>query len=149
MLRDTLQNDLNTSLKKGKADRVETIRFLLAAVRNTAIDKYGAAGEAKMTDEDILTVIQKQIKTHRESIDAFGKAGRMDLVDHEKVQLDVLCEYAPKELTDEELTDIILPILSDGEKNFGILMKKAMIVVAGKAEGGRVAAVLKELLSSK
>lgn len=146
MLIDQLQTDLNTSLKSGNADRVETLRFLIAAVRNTASAKYGAESEAKLTDEDVLDVVKKQIKTHRESIDAFQKAGRTELVAREKGQLAVLEEFAPKEMGDEELKKILAPIAASGEKNFGLLMKNAMTVLHGQAEGGRVSAILRSLL---
>ena len=146
MLIDQLQTDLNTSLKSGKGDRVETLRFLIAAVRNLASAKYGAQSETKLTDADVLDVVKKQIKTHRESIDAFGKAGRQELVDKEKVQLAVLEEFGPKEMSDEELRKILAPIAASGEKNFGLLMKNAMAAVRGQAEGGKVSAILRSLM---
>ena len=146
MLIDQLQTDLNTSLKSGKGDRVETLRFLIAAVRNLASAKYGAQSETKLTDADVLDVVKKQIKTHRESIDAFGKAGRQELVDKEKVQLAVLEEFGPKEMSDEELRKILAPIAASGEKNFGLLMKNAMAAVRGQAEGGKVSAIVRQLM---
>jgi len=146
MLMDKLQSDLNTSLKAGAASRVETIRFLIAGVRNSVTNKYGAQWEEKMTDADVLDIVKKQIKTHNESIDVFAKAGRQELVDKEKVQLAVLTEFAPKELSDEELKKLIEPIAKSGEKNFGLLMKQAMGAVKGQADGGRVSALLKQLI---
>ncbi len=146
MLMDQLQTDLTTSLKAGKSDRVETIRFLIAGIGNLAAAKYGAEWEKKTTDADILEVIKKQIKTHRESIEAFEKASRRELVDREKAQLAILEEFAPKELSDEELKKILEPIAKSGEKNFGLLMKQAMTAVKGQADGGRVASLLKSLL---
>jgi hypothetical protein len=146
MLMDRLQSDLNASLKAGNAARVETIRFLIAGVGNLASAKYGAQWEKKMTDADVSDVVKKQIKTHRESIEAFAKGGRQELVDREKTQLAVLQEYAPKELSDEELKKILAPIAASGEKNFGLLMKNAMAAVKGRAEGGKVSAMLKSLL---
>jgi uncharacterized protein len=146
MLIDQLQTDLTTSLKARDASRVETIRFLIAGVRNVVTYKYGTDWEKKMTDADVLDTIKKQIKTHRESIEAFEKAGRQELVDREKAQLLILEEFAPKELSDEELTKILEPIAKSGEKNFGLLMKNAMAAVRGQAEGGKVSAVLKSLL---
>jgi uncharacterized protein len=146
MLIDRLQTDLIISLKAGKSARVETIRFLIAGVRNNATAKYGAGWEKKMSDEDVTDTVKKQIKTHRESIEAFEKAGRNELVDREKAQLAVLEEFAPKELSDEELKKILEPIAKSGEKNFGLLMKNAMAAVKGQAEGGKVAAILKSLV---
>lgn len=146
MLMDQLQSDLNTSLKAGKVGRVEAIRFLIAGVRNSVTAKYGADWETKMTDGDVTEVVKKQIKTHNESIEAFTKAGRQELVDREKAQLSVLQEFAPKELSDEDLRGLLGPVAASGEKNFGLLMKQAMAAVKGSADGGRVAAMLKQLL---
>lgn len=146
MLLDTLRNDLTTSLKKGDSNRVETLRFLLAAIRNFAIAKYGSAGEASLTDADILEVIKKQVKTHKESIEAFANAGRNELVQKEQAQLTVLEAFLPKEISDEDLKKLLEPVISSGETNFGLLMKQAMTIVAGKADGGRVAVILKQIM---
>ena len=143
---DQLQNDLTTSLKSGERDRVETLRFLIAGIRNSVSAKYGVDWEKKMTDADVLEMVKKQIKTHRESIDAFEKAGRQELVTKEQSQLTILEQFAPKELSSEELQKILEPIAKSGEKNFGLLMKNAMAAVHGQADGGTVAAVLKSLL---
>jgi uncharacterized protein YqeY len=149
MLRDTIQQDVNASLKAGKRDRVETLRYLLSAVRNSAISKYGAESETKLTDEDVVDVVKKQIKTHKESVEAFQKAERTDLVDKENIQLAILKEFAPKELSDEELKKMLSPIIASGEVNFGKLMGQAMGSVGNMADGGKVASILKQLLSSK
>ena len=149
MLLDTLRNDLMSSLKKGDSNRVETLRFLLAAIRNVAIATYGSAGEASLTDADILEVIKKQVKTHKESIDAFTKAGRNELSERESNQLHVLEEFLPKEMSDEELKKLLEPVVASGETNFGLLMKQAMAIVAGQADGGRVAEILKQILNPK
>ncbi|MEK7129502.1 MAG: GatB/YqeY domain-containing protein [Patescibacteria group bacterium] len=143
-----LQEDLAASLKSGKSDRVETLRFLLSAVKNSAIAKYGSEADAKLTEADILDVVKKQVKTHRESIEAFEKAGRQELAAKEKAQLAVLAEYSPKELSDEELKKLLEPVVAGGEQNFGLLMKQAMVQVAGKADGGRVAALLKQMIQN-
>jgi uncharacterized protein YqeY len=146
MLIDQLQKDMITSLKAGKSDRVETIRFLIAGVRNVVNAKYGTEWESKMTDADVVDTVKKQIKTHRESIEAFEKAARPELVAKEKAQLAVLEEFAPKELSDDDLKTILEPIVKSGEKNFGLLMKNAMAAVQGQADGGKVAAMLKSLV---
>ena len=97
MLIDRLQQDLNASLKAGKSIRVETIRFLIAAVRNAAIAKYWGKADTSLTDADIVEVVKKQIKTHKESIEAFKKAGRTELVDKEKQELLEALRYPPKD----------------------------------------------------
>ncbi|KKR78849.1 MAG: hypothetical protein UV58_C0025G0016 [Candidatus Wolfebacteria bacterium GW2011_GWC1_43_10] len=146
MLLDDLKADVLTSMKKGDHVRVDTLRFLLAAIRNAAISKYQAAGEAAMKDEDVLDVIKKQVKTHKESIEAFTKASRNELVLKEQGELTILEAFLPKEMTDEELKKLLEPVAKSGESNFGLLMKQAMQAVAGRADGGRVSSMLKQLI---
>ena len=144
-----LQIDLNASLKAGKTVRVGTIRFLVSAIRNAAIAKYGNAWETSITHADVTEVVKKQIKTHKESIEAFEKANRTELVQKEKGELEVLEEFAPQEFSDEDLKNIVAPIVGSGEKNFGLLMKSAMTAVAGRADGGRIAGLLKQILEHR
>lgn len=154
MLLAHIQDTVNTSLKSGDTVVVETLRFLIAAIKTEAINKYGADAEKKITNEDVLSVIKKQVKTHRESVVAFEKAGRSELAKKEKDQLEVLEGYLPKELSDEELHAILDPLakasgdLSADGANFGLLMGKAMKAVAGKASGHRVTAMLRSVLSN-
>lgn len=93
MLIDELRRTLAIALKAGDTRRVDTVRFLLAALQNASIAKYGAKGEAGLTDADVLDVIKKQTKTHKESIEAFAKAGRAELVTKEKEELAILEAY--------------------------------------------------------
>lgn len=147
MLTRELRQSLTTALKAKDRRRVDTLRFLLAAVQNTAIAKYGAKGEEGLTDADVLEVIKKQAKTHKESIDVFTKAGRGELATKESEELSILESYLPKQLTDEELKALLVPVAASGEGNFGLLMGLAMAAVIGQADGGRVSSILKQMLS--
>ncbi|MCX8008905.1 MAG: GatB/YqeY domain-containing protein [Patescibacteria group bacterium] len=146
MLLATIKHNITEALKTRDTVRVNTLRFLLSAIRNAGIAKYGAKGEEQMTDHDILDVIRKQVKTRNESIEAFSKAGRTDLVQKEQQERDILLKFLPEELSDEALRIILEPIVKSREKNFGLLMKQAMAAVQGKADGSRVAAMLRSLL---
>ena len=148
MLTRELRLSLTTALKTKDRRRVETLRFLLAAIQYTAIAKYGAKGEEGLTDTDVLEVIKKQAKTHKESIDAFTKAGRTELAQKESEELVVLEEYLPKQLTDEEIKAFLTPLVASGETNFGKLMGAAVAAVKGQADGGRVSSILKQMLST-
>lgn len=147
MLTRELRQSLTTALKANDRRRVDTLRFLLAAVQNTAIAKYGAKGEEGLTDADVLEVIKRQAKTHKESIDAFTKAGRTELAVKESEELVILEAYLPKQLTGEEIKALLSPVVATGETNFGKLMGLAMAAVKGKADGGRVSSILKQMLS--
>jgi uncharacterized protein len=146
MLLDSIKSDILINLKKGDSVRVETLRFLVAAIRNLAIEKYGAAGETKITNADVLDVVKKQVKTHRESVEAFEKAGRTELADRENAQLKILAEMMPQQMSDEDIRKIAAEVIKGGESNFGKLMGQVMAKVAGRADGGRVSLILKSLV---
>lgn len=149
MLLDQIKKDMETSLREGNSLRLSTMRMILSSVRYAGINKYGAQGETSTTDEDVLEVIKKQAKERRESIMAYEKAGRNDLVKQEQDELAILSEFLPKELSDDELEQIIRPIVASGEQNMGLLMKQAMQAVQGKANGNRVSVKVQELLASQ
>jgi len=147
---------MTQSLKKGDHLRVETLRFLISGVRNAAIAKYENLWESSLTDADVIDVIKKQVKSHRESVEAFGKAGRTELADKEKKELDILSVFLPKGLTDEKLKALLDGVVAEGDtsnlpagrQDFGLLMKAAMGKVKGQADGFRVSAMLKQLLQN-
>lgn len=151
MLIDTLRADLTASMKSGNSFRVETLRFLISAVKNLEIDKYPPSSNRSLTDEDVLSIIAKQVKTHKESIDMFSKAGRTDLVEKETKQLTILEEFLPKQLSEEEVKKTVFEVKSkmiqEGkEVNFGTFMGEVMKVLRGKADGSLVSRFVKEEL---
>jgi len=152
MLIQTIQRTVNSSLKQGDTATVETLRFLVAAIQTYAIHLYGREADSKLSDEDVLSVIRKQVKMHQESIEIFEKAGRTELAEKEKKQLRILEQYLPKELSDEELRRILMSVIqesgtvSDTKVGFGPIMGKAMSALAGRASGSRVSTMLKQLV---
>lgn len=145
MLLDQIKLDIQTSLKEGKSLRLSTLRMTLSAIVNYAISKYGAKGEEGLNDQDILEVIKKQAKERKESIEAYKSAGRNELLEQEMRELEILSEFLPKELSDDELKALLLPIVQTGEKNFGLIMKQAVAAVQGRADGSRISALVKQL----
>jgi len=142
-----IQKDMTVSMKKGDRFRVDTLRFLISAVRNQAIALYGNAWETSLTEKDIMDVIKKQVKTHKESVIAFETAGRTELADKEKKETEILSAFLPKEISDDDLKNMLADVVATGDTgNFGLLMKSAMEEVRGQADGGRVSAMLKQLL---
>ena len=144
---DNLQTDMTSSMKKGDRVRVDTLRFLISAVRNYAIATYGNLWETSLKDADVLEVIKKQVKSHKESVSAFDSAGRTELARKEQTELDILTAFLPKGLSDEELKAMLADVVASADpSNFGLLMKSAMAKVGGQADGGKVSGMLKQLL---
>lgn len=145
MLREQIEQQMKGALKTGDAFLLSTLRFLMASIKNLEIEK-----RAEATDEDVISVVQKQIKQHRESIEAYQKGGRKDLEEKEKYELGVLLKYLPAQMTEEEVRIVVAEVIGQlpevDRKNFGKVMGAVMGRVRGKADGGMVSKVVKELL---
>ena len=110
MLLEQIRAQLLESMKKRDTSRVDTLRFLLAGIQHAAIAKYGNLSDSSITDADVLDVIKKQVKSHKESVLAFKNAGRSELVIKESKELEILEAYLPKQMTDEELRPSLRPL---------------------------------------
>ncbi|MFI7499020.1 GatB/YqeY domain-containing protein [Streptomyces sp. NPDC049687] len=150
-LKSKLQEDLNAAIKERDELRSSTLRLTL-----TAITKEEVAGKQKreLSDDEVLMVITKEAKKRREAADAFAQGGRAESAEREKAEGEVLAEYLPKQLGDEELNDIVAQAVeeakaagAEGPRAMGAVMKIVNPKVAGLAEGGRVAAAVKKLLA--
>lgn len=142
-----LKEDLTKSLKEGNKVRVSVLRLVSADIKNAEIAKG-----TSLDDGDILNIISKQAKQHRESIDSFNKGNRKDLVDKEEAELAILQEYLPQQLSREEIGTIARQVMEEvgarGPGDKGKVMSKLMAQLKGKAEGHEVNAVVTELLAS-
>jgi len=142
-----LREDLKQALRKGEKERVSVLRLMLASINNAEIAKGGP-----LDDASILVVIAKQAKQHRESIEAFSKGNRGDLVAKEKEQLAILQEYLPEPMSPEDITSAARQAIEEvearGPGDKGKVMSKLMSQLKGKAEGSEVSAIVSELLAS-
>ncbi|KKD05882.1 GatB/YqeY domain-containing protein [Streptomyces sp. WM6386] len=150
-LKSKLQEDLTAAIKERDELRSSTLRMTLAA-----ITKEEVAGKEKreLSDDEVLKVITKEAKKRREAADAFAEGGRAESAEREKAEGELLATYLPKQLSDEELTDIVAQAVqeakaagAEGPRAMGAVMKIVNPKVAGLAEGGRVAATVKKLLA--
>ena len=146
-LKDLLTADMRTALKARDELTTSTLRMALAAIGNAEV-----AGKAKreLSDDEVLAVLTKEAKKRREAAVAFADAGRADQAAKEKAEGDVLDRYLPKQLPDAELAEVVAEALSAGgfvgKAQLGPAMKAARTAVAGRAEGGRVAAEVRRQL---
>lgn len=141
MLLDQIQTDIASAMKVRDQAKVDCLRFLVGAAFNLAIEK---GKDYQLTDSDVLAVITKQVKTHKESIGMFEQAKRADLVAKEQAELTILQGYLPAQLTEEEVRNKIKEIVSSHQgADFGTIMKLAMAELKGKADGAMVAEIIK------
>jgi len=147
MLKQQIEDQARQALKNGEHHLLETLRFLLASIKNQEIDLKREA-----TDEDVISVVQKQVKQRKESIEAYEKGGRPELAEKEKKELDILNKFLPAQLSEEELKATVIEAISSlsemDKKNFGKVMGAVMGKVKGKTDGNTVSRMVKESISS-
>ncbi|MFJ7969113.1 GatB/YqeY domain-containing protein [Streptomyces sp. NPDC096324] len=150
-LKSKLQEDLNAAIKGRDELRSSTIRLTLSAITNEEV-----AGKTKreLSDEEVQKVIAREAKKRREAAEAFAQGGRPESAERERAEGEVLAVYLPKQLSDDELRQIVAQAVeearaagAEGPRAMGAVMKIVNPKVAGQAEGGRVAAVVKQLLT--
>lgn len=145
MLKARLESDLHDAMKARDELVTSTLRMALTAVRNAEVAGKSAR---ELSDDEVLSVLTKEAKKRREAAEAFAGAGREAQAAKERAEEEVIAGYLPKQLSDEELAAIVREALAGGPANMGAAMKAAQAAVAGRAEGGRVAAAVKAQLAA-
>lgn len=151
-LKSQLQDDLTTAIKARDELRSATLRMTL-----TAITKEEVAGTSsrELSDDDVRKVITREAKKRREAAEAFAQGGRSVQAERERAEGEVLADYLPRQLSDDELDALVAAAVAEaqaagveGPRAMGAVMKVVNPKVAGRAEGGRVAAVVKRRLAA-
>ena len=149
-LKATVQRDLTDAMRERDQVRAGTLRMALTAISTEEVSGKQAR---ELTDDDVLKVLAKEAKKRKEAATAFTDAGRLELADKENAELAVLETYLPAQLSDAELEAIVAQTVEQtgatGMQQLGQVMKAAQAVVAGRADGGRVAAVVKAALTQR
>lgn len=147
-LKATLHADLNAAMRERDQVRTGTLRMVLTAVTNEEVSGTSAR---ELSDDEVLKVVVKEAKKRREAATAYTDAGRPELADKEMAELAVLEAYLPAQLSDDELESLVAQAVqstgASGMAQMGQVMKAAQPLVAGRAEGGRVAAAVKKALA--
>lgn len=151
-LKQRLQEDLTAAIKGRDELRSATLRLTLSAVTTEEV-----AGKVarELSDDEVQKVIAREAKKRREAAEAFTQGGRGPQAERERAEGDVLAEYLPKPLTDDELAAIVGEAVkeaaaggAEGPRAMGVVIKLVNPRIAGRADGGRVAAEVKRLLGS-
>ena len=145
MLLERIKDDMKQAMRDHAKARLSTIRLILAAVKQIEVDQ-----RITLEDTDVLAIIDKMVKQRRDSIEQFDKAGRDDLSNKEKFEIEVIQEYLPQQLTESEITNLITEAISstgaesmrDMGKVMGILKPK----MQGRADMGSVSGLIKKQL---
>ena len=146
-LKARLEDDLRASMKARDELVTSTLRMALAAVRTAEV---AGTQSRQLSDDEVLAVLTREAKKRREAAEAFAAAGRTGSAEKERAEELVLAGYLPAQLSDAELATLVSAALATGEfsaAQLGPAMKVAQAAVAGRAEGGRVAAEVRRQLS--
>jgi uncharacterized protein len=147
-LKSRLHADLTTSIKARDELRTATLRMVLSAITN---EEVSGAAARQLSDDDVLKVLAREAKKRREAAEAFATGNRPELADRERAEGGVIDEYLPAQLSDDELRDLVTQAIAQagasGPQAMGAVMKAANPLVAGRADGGRVAGEVKRQLA--
>ena len=146
-LKDRLQSDLTTAMKSRDELRTATLRMALTAIR---MEEVSGKSARELDDAEVVAVLGRESKKRREAAEAFDDGGRPDRADRERAEGEVLADYLPAQLSDDEVRDIVAAAIAEtgaeGPRGIGTVMKIVSPQTAGRAEGGRVAAEVRRQL---
>ena len=145
-LKDRITDDMKAAMRAKEADRLSTIRMLLAACKQKEVDE-----RVVLDDAAVIAIVDKLIKQRKDSIAAFSSAGRTDLADKETAEVAVLTAYLPQRLGADEIAAEVAAIVAElgaaGPGDMGKVMGAVKTRLAGKADMGLVSAAVKQALT--
>lgn len=152
MLKDKIESEIKEALRAREELRLSVLRMLSSAIHNQEIEKRARSGGAapELSDEEIIRAIRSELKKRKDASQAYTKGGRAEAAKKEKAEAEILSAFLPREISDEELDEIISQAASAlgkvSEKEFGKFMAWVMGRVKGRASGDRVADAVKKKL---
>lgn len=146
-LLETLRSDMITATKAGDTDTSSVLKMVLATIKNTQI-----ASEKELTDNDIEKILRKETKKIEDSISQYTQMGRDDLVEKEKIDLEVINRYLPELMSEEKVEEIVKSVVEKSGasdlRDMGKVMGMSMKELDGKADGNTVKNIVQRLLSN-
>jgi uncharacterized protein YqeY len=146
-LKERLQDDMKSAMRAKEKDRLGAIRLILAAIKQREVDE-----RISLEDADVVVILDRMTKQRRESISQFQDAGRIDLVEKEQFELDIIQTYLPAALTETELDQLIASAIADnnaaGIRDMGKVMATLKPQVQGRADMGALSAQVKARLTA-
>jgi len=147
-LKEQLRADLTAAMKARDETRTRTLRMVLTSISNEEVSGDSARD---LSDDEVLKIVGREAKRRREAATAFADAGRAEQAAAERAEEDVLSGYLPAQLSEEELAALVAAAIAQtgasGPAGIGPVMKAVTPKVAGRAEGSRVAAVVRSQLA--
>ena len=145
-LKDQIQDAMKAAMKSGDKERLAVIRLIMSAMKQVEVDE-----RTELDDNRVLGILDKMVKQRRESISQFNAGGREDLAAREQAEIDVISDFLPQALSDDEIEAIINQAISDSGatsmKDMGKVMGMIKPQITGRADMGAVSGKIKSLLS--
>lgn len=145
-LKQTLNETLVTAMKAKEQDKVNVLRSIQAAIKQVEVDK-----RIELNDTDVLSILQKQVKQRQESLSIYKDNGREDLASKEQFEIDIISQFLPTPLTEDELKEIVSQVVTELQatsiKDMGKVMNEVKTRTAGKAESSIISVLVKQKLS--
>jgi hypothetical protein len=145
-IQERISNDLKEAMRNKDVAKLSVLRMISSSIKNKELEKKDS-----LTDEEVLNILSSEAKKRKEAISGFENAGRAELAQGEKDELEMIQLYLPEQMTEEEVRKIIQEAVNTtGAKSMqeiGLVMKEVMPKVKGKADGNLVNSIVKELLS--
>ena len=144
-LKEKIKSDLKDAMKSGDTVARGVLRLLSSDIKNEEI-----SSKKELADDDVLKILKKDIKRHKESIEQYKTGGREDLVEQEEKELEILEKYMPEQMSEDEIRKIVSDVIKKLEvtnvSDFGKVMGVAMKEIGGSVDGNVVSGVVKEEL---
>lgn len=145
-MRNQILEDLKSAMKAQDKLKLSVIRMVKSSIQMEELNK-----KRELTDDEVIDVISKQIKTRKDSINEFTKGGRDDLVESTSKEIEILSAYLPEQLTEDEILEIIDKVFDEvkpeSTKDMGKVMKSVTPLLKGRADMGKVSSIIKSKLN--
>lgn len=146
MILEKIEGELSQALKSGDKDRALVWRTVKASFKNKEIELH-----SPLEEKEVIAVLRGEVKKRKEAEESFTKGNRPELAQKEKKEREIIEEFLPPEAPDEEIRKTVEEVstkIGKDPKNFGLIMKETLTKLEGRAEGGKVAEVVKEVIGS-
>lgn len=151
-IQNKINNDLQQAVKEKNQAKISALRLLNSALKNLAIEKR-LEKDKDLPDEEVIKILKSQTKQLKDSIEDFKKAGRADLVDNYQKEIEILGNYLPEEMGENEIKKIIKQKIGElggpERADFGKLMGAAMKEIGSRADGTKVRELVQQALTEK
>ena len=143
---EQIKSDMKAAMKQGEKERVQTLRMLVSSLNNAKIEKGG-----DLDEDDVVDVLSSEAKKRREAAESYQEGGRDELADKENAELEIIEEYLPEQMSDDEAADLVEEVIAavgaESKSDIGKVMGSIMPRIKGRYEGSKIKEIVMKKLS--